>query len=284
MTETETHPSHSAEHPAWDAANAPAPAPPRISGVPPGKRRAIVLGASSGIGEALVRRLAAEGYRVAALARRKERLDALAAECAADCARTGGAVLAVAHDVLDTDEVPELFERLARELGGLDLFVYATGVMPKVELDEYDTTKDLEQIAINLEGCVAWCNAVAQLFQTQRAGVLVGVSSIAGDRGRKGNPVYCTTKAALATYLEALRNRLSEVGVHVCTIKPGFIDTPMTQGLEGLFWLISADDAARQILSAARNGVNTRYVPVRWWLVGTIIKLIPSFLFRKLNI
>jgi len=260
------------------------PTPPRIAGVPANRRRAIVLGASSGMGAALVRRLAAEGYCVAALARRKEKLDELAAACADDCAKTGGEVLVAAHDVLDTDEVPELFERLVRELGGLDLFVYATGVMPVVELDEYDTAKDLEQIAINLEGCVAWCNAAARLFQTQREGTLVGVSSIAADRGRKGNPVYCTTKAAMATYLEALRNRLSEVGVHVCTIKPGFIDTPMTEGLEGLFWLISADEAARQILAAARNRVNVRYVPVRWWLVGTIIKLIPSFVFRKLNI
>jgi NAD(P)-dependent dehydrogenase (short-subunit alcohol dehydrogenase family) len=231
-----------------------------------------------------VRRLAAEGYRVAALARRTEKLEELAAACADDCARTGGEVLVAQHDVLDTDDVAELFERLVRDLGGLDLFVYASGIMPAVELDEYDTAKDLEQIAINLEGCVAWGNAAARLFQTQRTGTIVGVSSIAGDRGRKGNPVYCTTKAAMATYLEALRNRLSEVGVHVCTIKPGFIDTPMTEGLEGLFWLISADEAARQILSAARNRVNTRYVPARWWLVGTIIKLIPSFLFRKLNI
>lgn len=259
-------------------------APPRIAGVPKDRRRAIVVGASSGMGEALVRRLAGEGYRVAGLARREDRLQELAASCAEASERTGGAVLVEAHDVLDTGDVPELFERLVRELGGLDLFIYASGIMPEVGPTEYDTAKDLEQIAVNLEGCVAWCNAAARFFQTQRDGTIVGVSSIAGDRGRKGNPVYCTTKAAMATYLEALRNRLSEVGVHVCTIKPGFIDTPMTEGLEGLFWVISSDAAARQILSAARNHVNTRYVPVRWWFVGTIIKLIPSFLFRKLNI
>lgn len=291
-TETPTEPATGPEHAgaqesssaSSSAGTEAAPRPPRISGVPADRRRAIVVGASSGIGEALVKRLAGEGYHVVGLARRKDKLEALASDCAEDCARTGGRVQVVEHDVIDTDQVSELFERLVRDLGGLDLIVYAAGIMPAVELDEYDTTKDLEQVAINLEGCIAWCNAAARLFQTQREGTIVGVSSIAGDRGRKGNPVYCTTKAAMATYLEALRNRLSEVGVHVCTIKPGFIDTPMTEGLEGLFWLISADDAAKQILSAARNHVNTRYVPVRWWLVGTIIKLIPSFLFRKLNI
>jgi short-subunit dehydrogenase len=96
--------------------------------------------------------------------------------------------------------------------------------------------------------------------------------------------VYCTTKAAFNTYLEALRNRLSEVGVHVTTIKPGFVDTAMTKGMPGLFWLISADRAAELILDAARKKVNTRYVPRRWWFVGTVIRSIPSFVFKKLNV
>jgi short-subunit dehydrogenase len=86
------------------------------------------------------------------------------------------------------------------------------------------------------------------------------------------------------TYLEALRNRLSEVGVHVCTIKPGYVDTAMTRGLERLFWLISADEAARQILAAARNRINVRYVPLRWTAVGVVLRLVPSFLFRKANV
>ena len=236
------------------------------------------------MGAALVRQLAAEGYRVAALARRRERLDELAASCAEDCERTGGAVFAHEHDVTSVDEIPELFETVVRELGGLDLFVYAAGIMPSIRRDEYDTAKDLAQVEINLSGCIAWGNEVARLYESQRSGTLVGISSIAGDRGRKGNPVYNTTKAAMNCYLEALRNRLSEVGVRVVTIKPGFVDTEMTAGLD-LPGAISAEGAARQILSAARGSLwNTRYVPIKWWLVGTIIKLIPSFVFKKLNI
>ncbi len=88
----------------------------------------------------------------------------------------------------------------------------------------------------------------------------------------------------MATYLEALRNRLAEARVHVLTVKPGFVDTDMTRGLDGLFWLISADDAARTILKAARNRFwNTRYVPLRWWAVGSVIRAIPSAIFRHLN-
>jgi len=259
------------------------PAPPHVHGAPPDERRAIVVGASSGIGAALVRRLAREGYRVAALARRAERLEELRAACAEDAAASGGEVLVHAHDVARAAEVPELFERIVRELGGLELLIYAAGIMPRVERNEYDTEKDLAQLAVNVAGCIAWCNEAALLFGSQRAGTIVGISSIAGDRGRKGNPVYCATKAAMNTYLEALRNRLAEVGVHVCTIKPGFVDTAMTRGAEGLFWLIGADDAARQILSAARWKWNTRYVPLRWWAVGTVLRLIPSFLFKRIG-
>jgi short-subunit dehydrogenase len=259
---------------------APAPAarptahrPPR--GIPPDRRRAIVVGASSGIGAAIVRQLAAEGYRVAALARRAAELSELAATAP-------GNVATRVHDVIEVDRVPALFEELVRELGGLDLFVYAAGVMPEVRRDEYDTHKDLALMAINFGGCVAWCNAVARLFQTQRSGTLIGISSVAGERGRKGNPVYGASKAAMTHYLEALRNRLAEVGVHVCTIKPGFVDTVMTRG-KPVFWLISPEAAARTILSAARRGASTRYVPLRWAAVMAVIRLIPSAIFRHLN-
>ena len=243
------------------------------------QQRAIVVGASSGMGAALVRQLAGEGHRVAALARRAEQLAELKEECAA----AEGEVITRVHDVCQTAEVPALFEELVRELGGLDLLIFAAGTMPKIGEQEYDTPTDLDILAVNVGGCMAWCNPAADLFRSQRAGTVVGISSIAGDRGRKGNPAYCTSKAAMNTYLEALRNRLGAFGVHVCTIRPGYVDTVMTKDMPRLFWLISAEEAARQILSAARRKVNTRYVPFRWLFVGTVLKLIPSFLFRRMT-
>lgn len=242
---------------------------------------AIIVGASSGIGAALVRRLAKEGWNVAALARRAGELDELARACAAEGSK--GRVFVHVHDTREVEAVPDLLETISRELGRVDLAVYAAGVMPNIDRQAYDTALDLDMLAINFGGCVAWCNALAGLFKTQRSGILIGISSIAGDRGRKGNPMYGATKAAMDHYLEALRNRLSECNVHVCTIKPGYIDTVMTQGMKGLFWLISADEAAHTILEAARSGANVRYVPWRWKLVGTAIKSVPSFIFRKLN-
>ncbi len=244
--------------------------------------RAIVVGASSGIGAALVRELARRGASVAALARRESSLEELARASASDATAAGGRVIVAPHDVQASGEVPAQLERLVRELGGLDLFVFAAGVMPKIAPGEYDSHKDLDMLSINFGGCVTWCNEVAKLMGSQRSGTIVGISSIAGVRGRKGNPMYGSTKAAMDHYLESLRNRLAERRVHVCTIKPGYVDTVMTQGMK-TFWLISPDQAARTILSAARRRVNTRYVPWRWGLVALALRLIPSFLFRKLN-
>jgi len=241
--------------------------------------RAVVVGASSGIGAALVERLAAQGAHVVALARRAEQL----AELQAAAADSPGKVSVRVHDVCETEAVAALFEEVVVELGGLDLLIYAAGIMTPVGGEEYDTQKDLAMLEVNLGGCVAWCNPTAHLFRTQRSGTIVGISSIAGARGRKGNPMYGTTKAAMDHYLEALRNRLGECGAHVCTIKPGYVATPMTEGVGGMFWVISADTAAKRILRAARCRVNERYVPMRWGLVALVLRCIPSFLFRRLN-
>jgi len=156
--------------------------------------------------------------------------------------------------------------------------------MATVGEEEYDTAKDRKMIEVNLLGAMAWLNPAAERFARLERGTIVGIGSVAGDRGRAGNPGYCTSKAAFHAYLEALRNRVAQLGVRVVTIKPGFVDTAMTRGKEGLFWLISADQAAEIILAKARRGVVVAYVPARWRLVMTIIRSIPSFIFSRLGI
>jgi NAD(P)-dependent dehydrogenase (short-subunit alcohol dehydrogenase family) len=249
--------------------------------------RALVVGASSGMGMELVRQLAGAGWAVGAVARSADKLDALAAEVARSAPLTAGypvgPVTVATCDVTQTELADLAFGEMAESLGGLDLMIFAAGIMPAVGRDEYNTPKDLGILDTNLLGAVAWCNAAARLFASQRSGTLVGISSIAGARGRKGNPVYGASKAGLDHYLEALRNRLSEVGVHVCTIKPGFVETPMTAHLD-LAGAISASEAARQILKAAESRANTRYVPWRWGLVAAVVKSIPSMIFKRLSI
>lgn len=243
--------------------------------------RAIVVGASSGIGAAIALELGRQGAHVTALARRQAELEDVAAQVTA----AGGRGDAIPHDVRDFEAVPGLFRDAVERMGGLDLMVYAAGVMPGVEEHEYDFSKDRLMVEVNLLGAMAWLNPATAWFESQRAGTVVGISSVAGERGRRKNPAYGTSKAALSTYLEALRNRVSRYGVDVVTIKPGFVETRMTEGMGELLWMVEPDVIARETLRHAhRKGGGAFFVPKRWGPTLAVIRSIPSPLFRRLNV
>jgi short-subunit dehydrogenase len=245
------------------------------------KQRAIVIGASSGIGAALVRELAHSGYSVAVVARREAKLQELSDSV--NTAVVGGSVSTYSHSVTSYNEIPTLFQTIVQQLGGLDLIVYVAGVQPPVTIDEYDFEKDRKMIEVNLLGAIAWLNQAAIRFERAKQGKIVGIGSIAGDRGRVGSPVYNTSKAGLATYLESLRNRLTRHGVTVTTVKPGYVQTALLENVAKPFWVISSQEAASQIHKAVQRRRQTVYIPARWGLVGLIIKHIPSFIFRRLS-
>jgi decaprenylphospho-beta-D-erythro-pentofuranosid-2-ulose 2-reductase len=238
-------------------------------------KRVIVIGASSGIGAELVKQLADRGDRVAAVARRTENLSRLAKSS------PEGAVIAFTHDVTKIEEVPALFQEICHELGGLDMIVYAAGVMPEVGSDEFDTEKDRQMIEVNVTGAVAWLNQAAIRFQNTNSGAIVGIGSVAGERGRQGQPVYNTSKAALKTYLEALRNRLSKHGVKVVTIKPGPVATEMTAHMDQKK-MMPAAKAAELILKKSERSGEHFLSPVHA-VIFAIIRHIPSPIFRKLK-
>ncbi len=241
-------------------------------------RRVIVVGASSGIGASLVRALATSGWRVVAVARRGEELEALCGSFGPEVAH------ALVHDVRDLATVAGAFGAAVSWLGGLDAIVYSAGVMPDVAEDEYDTEKDAAIFEVNTVGAVAWLNEAARHLQPQGSGTLVGIGSVAGDRGRFGNPAYGASKAALHAWLESARIRLSRKGVRVLTIKPGPVRTPMTAHLGKLPLVIEADEAAAQIVAAMEGGRLVAYVPRAWAPIMSILKAIPSFVFRRLTI
>ena len=245
------------------------------------KKRAIVVGASSGIGAALVRHLAKQGYFVAALARREAKLQELCEQV--NVAVENGRVLPYTHNVTDYDTIPALFQTVVHDLGGLDLIIYVAGVQPTVALNEYNFEKDQAMINVNVLGAIAWLNQAALRFERAGTGHIVGIGSIAGDRGRVGSPVYNSSKAALATYLEALRNRLTRHSVCVTTIKFGFVDTVLLENAAKTFWVISPQEAAERVYQSVEKKMQTVYIPARWGLVGLIIRHIPSFIFRKLS-
>jgi len=246
--------------------------------------RAIIVGASSGIGAALLRRLAFSGYSVAGVARREKELRELCEAINTNLPPgSGPAALPYVHDVTDFEAVPQLFQQIVGDLGGLDLIVFAAGAQPAMDLHEYSFEKDEVVINTNLLGAIAWLNQAAMRFDRARRGQIVAISSIAGERGRVAGPVYNSSKAGLNTYLEALRNRLSKRGVTVTTIKPGFVETRLLENAAKTFWVISPEEAAAQIQAAIRDRKQTVYVPGRWAAVGMIIRHVPSFVFRRLS-
>ncbi len=254
--------------------------PPRATPLQP-RKRAIVVGASSGIGAALVKRLAREGYTVAALARRADRLTALCAEVNTAAGETRA--VAYPHDVTDYASVPALLQQIVSDLGGLELFVYNSGIALPTGFKHYNFEKDLRTTEVNYLGALAWLNPVAAMFQSAKAGTIVGISSVAGDRGRVGNPSYNSSKAALTSYLESLRNRLTRRGIHVLTVKPGYVATELTQGQKGMFLVASVDTTVNDIWRAIRRRKQVLYTPWFWGWIMLVVRHIPSFIFRKMT-
>ena len=231
--------------------------PRLLANMSPRNGTCIVVGASSGIGLALARRLAQSQRKVAMLARREGELETQAALI--NEALANEFAQAYVHDVADVDAAEGLFDRIEAELGDVDELHFVAGVMPEVGPDEFDLGKDRLQVQVNFLGAVAWCNAAARRFQARKRGCIVGVTSVAQDRGRIGRPLYNASKAGMDTYLEALRNRLWRVGVQVTTIRPGYVETPMTAELQ-LKGTISADKAAELILGARDGGIISEQV------------------------
>lgn len=243
--------------------------------------RALIIGASSGMGAALARRLGREGYSLALVARRKNLLNALCAEI--DRAAGEKRALAYVHDVRKVETVPAVLRRIVADLGGLDLAVYAAGTNYPPALTSYNFEQDREMLEVNLLGALAWLNPIAAMFQSAGRGQIVGISSVAGDRGRVGNPGYSTSKAGLTTYLEALRNRLTRHGVHVLTVKPGFVQTEMLKAAQRVMFPITAEKAADDIYRAIRRREQQVYTPWFWTWIMLVVRNIPSIIFRRMS-
>ncbi len=245
------------------------------------RRRGLIIGASDGLGAELARKLAQEGCSLALLARTQAKLEALCNEINIkdQLAR------AYVHDVTEYANVPDLLRKIVAELGGLDLVVFVAGVnYPPGGIEKFNFENDRKMIEVNLIGAMAWLHPISEMFQAARAGQIVGIASVAGDRGRVGNPGYNTSKAGLATYLEALRNRLTRHGVNVLTVKPGFLKTEMLKAAQGATpFAIEPSKAADDILKAMKKRRQVIYTASIWRWVMLAIQHTPSFIFRRLS-
>jgi short-subunit dehydrogenase len=241
------------------------------------------VGAAGGIGAALARKLAAQGCTLALVDRELPPLKGLCAEINGAAGETRA--FHREHSVTNYRSVPQVLREIVADLGGLDLFIYVAGFIYFPGPAEYNFAEDLRMVEVNLLGAMAWMDQVAPMFQHAGCGQIVGVSSVAGDRGRVGNPGYNTSKAGFTCYLEALRNRLSRHGVNVITIKPGMVRTAMLTlpNAPRPILAIPPEQAAEQIARAIRKRRQVVYVSGIWGWIMLIIRHIPSFLFRRMS-
>lgn len=240
----------------------------------------IILGATSSMARAFVREVAAKGASVLLCGRDMADLRALAAD-----AHLRGAPdsVAMAFDARKPETFGPIIER-ARGIDGMLSAAVFVGSMPPQSAIDADPALIDGTVTDSYTGPARFLHMLAPLLEARGTGRVIGVGSVAGDRGRLPNYVYGSSKAGFHAYLSGLRNRLGRSGVHVLTVKPGVIDTAMTWGLPGIRGAALPEDAAAAMLKAADRRRNVVYVPGKWRIIMTVIRLIPEPLFKKLKI
>ncbi len=244
-------------------------------------KRVVLVGATDGLGRALAAEYASRGFWVTVLGRTPAKLDALVAELSARF--PAATVRGVACDLRDAARIEPAFREAIEATGHCDLFLYDAGVLHPGDGATSDGAQDAEMMEVNAVAAVRMIGLAANYFRAARRGQIAAISSIAGDRGRKGNPAYNASKAALTTYLEGLRNRLFPFGVTVSTVKPGFVGTRMLGGRTGLPWVVPPAEAARTIADRLEKGHEVFYVYRRWALLGLALHHVPRFVFKRVG-
>ncbi|PWV59354.1 SDR family oxidoreductase [Plasticicumulans acidivorans] len=244
-------------------------------------RKVLIIGATSAIAEATARRFAAEGDALYLIGRRTERLEAIATDLKV---RGAHAIACEAMDVNDVAAHSAAIDRAQAALGGLDTVLIAHGTLSDQAACQHSVTQTLAEISTNGLSVVALLTELAERFEDQGHGTLAVISSVAGDRGRQSNYVYGCAKAMVSTFTSGLRQRLSKRGVHVLTIKPGFVDTPMTAAFpKGPLWA-QPDAIAAGIVDAIRKQRSVVYLPRFWRLIMWIVRAVPEPLFRRASL
>jgi len=245
-------------------------------------KRVLIIGATSAIATACARLWAEQGATFFLVARDQEKLEQTAADLRA---RGAQGVTLHAMDATDLTSHAAMLSSCLSELRQIDIALIAHGTLPDQKACEQDVNVALREFAVNGTSVIALLTLLANQFEEQRCGSLAVISSVAGDRGRPSNYLYGTAKAAVSTFCEGLRARLYKVGVNVTTIKPGFVDTPMTQGLNlPPLLLATPDKVARRIVDGVESKAATLYAPGFWALIMLIIRCIPQAIFKRLSL
>jgi len=245
-------------------------------------RKVLIVGATSAIAERTARLFAARGDALFLVGRHAQRLQAIADDLTI---RGAPRVATATLDVADFGAHQAVLERAERELGGIDIALIAHGTLSNQAACQETIADMRREIDVNGVSVIALLTVLANRFEARRQGTLAVISSVAGDRGRQSNYVYGSAKAAVTVFLSGLRQRLAKSNVDVLTIKPGFVDTPMTAAIpdKSALWA-KPDRVAASIVRAIDKRRNVVYVPWFWALIMLVIKHIPEPLFKKLKL
>ncbi|MCZ2497392.1 SDR family oxidoreductase [Xylophilus sp. Kf1] len=239
----------------------------------------LIIGATSGMAEAVARRYAAPGVAFALVARDLDKLQVVRSDLQA---RGATEVHTLAWDARDPQALPALVASAWTALGSVDLALIAHGTLPDQARAESDLAYALEHYRLNGESAVACMLCLASRFEVQGHGVLAVIGSVAGDRGRGSNYLYGAAKASVDAFASGLRARLFKKGVHLLTIKPGFVATPMTAGLNLPARLtVGPNRVAADIQKAVAARRDVLYTPWFWSLIMWIIRNVPGPVFKR---
>jgi decaprenylphospho-beta-D-erythro-pentofuranosid-2-ulose 2-reductase len=241
----------------------------------------LIMGATSAIAEATARILAARADSLYLVGRRADALEAIAADL-----KVRGAPQ-VAFEVLDANDLAShepMLARATQALGGLDTVLIAYGTLGDQKACEASAQLTVQELTTNAISIVALLTLIAQQFEQRRSGTIAVISSVAGDRGRASNYVYGSAKALVTAFLSGMRQRLSKSGIAVITIKPGFVDTPMTAAfIKGALWA-KAQTVAAGIVRAMDRSAAVVYLPFFWRPIMAVIRAIPEAIFTRLRL
>lgn len=246
--------------------------------------KVVIFGATSTIAQQTARLFVSRGSSVFCIGRDPQKLQALLEDLTVR-AGPNQHVDGASADLARHENRAELFDQAEAVLGGLDAVFIAHGTLPDQKACEQSLEKTLAELNTNALSVIALLLEAANRFERQGNGVIAVISSVAGDRGRQSNYVYGSAKGMVTLFMQGLRNRLYSHNVSVVTIKPGFVDTAMTDGMEkgGLLWS-RPEYVARGIAQAMAKGKDVVYLPWFWRWVMLIIRLIPESIFKRLKL
>ena len=242
----------------------------------------LIVGGASAIAAACAREWVKAGASFMLAGRHETRLGAVAADLRVRGAhRVGTFVL----DVNDFSQHRALLDATLAELGRIDIVLVAHGTLSDQSECERDPAAAVREFSVNALATIALLTLLANTFAAQKSGSIVVISSVAGDRGRASNYVYGAAKAAVTTFCEGLRARLFKSGVTVLTVKPGFVDTPMTAGLALPAPLVASPErVAADIVRAVARGKDSIYTPWFWAQIMLVIRALPGFVFKRISL